>query len=189
MFLLLIGGNLFSNKLLLLPESEFKKPIILKIKDINNQVYSLRNKIVVLVFLDTECPISQFYTKDLRNLVLKYKNSNTIFLTIFPTKYTHEEDIRSFNEKYQLNILSVLDKNQIITKKFNATITPEVFVLNQKNEMVYFGSLDDSFFELGKRNLNPQKKYLEEAIQSTIFQKKIPIVHAEAIGCEIQRIQ
>jgi thiol-disulfide isomerase/thioredoxin len=185
--LLLIFGNFFSNKFLLLPE--FKKPIISKIKDINNKVYFLKNKIVVLVFLDTECPISQFYTKSLQKLVLEYENSNILFLTVFPTKYTHEEDIRSFNKKYKLNILSILDQNQILTKKLNATITPEVFVLNQKSEIVYFGSIDDSYFALGKRNINPQKKYLKDAIQSTIFQKKPSFFHIEAIGCEIQRIQ
>lgn len=158
------------------------------VKDINGVSYSSRNKTRIFVFLDVECPISQSYTLYLEKLYLKYKKLGILFFCVFPTKYTKVEEIIFFNKKYNLTIPSVLDKFQSITKKLNATITPEVFVINPKNEICYFGCIDNTFFALGKRNLKPKVFYLEEALNSVIKNKKMQSFHNQAIGCEIQRI-
>ena len=169
-------------------ENKEKLSIINKIKDINGKTYSLKNKICVFVFIDIECPISQFYTKTLQNIYLKYAKREIVFSAVFQTKYISVEEIKSFNKKYNLTIPSVLDKYQHITKQLNARITPEVFVLNQKNEIVYSGCIDDSFFAVGKRNINPKNFYLEQTLDLILKNKNLLKSHIEAIGCEIQRI-
>lgn len=158
------------------------------VKDINGVSHLAQNKTRIFIFLDVECPISQSYTLYLEKLYLKYNKLGILFFCVFPTKYMNVEEILFFNKKYNLTIPSVLDKFQSITKKLNATITPEVFVMNPKNEICYFGCIDDNFFALGKRNLKPKIFYLEEAINSVIKNKKIQSFHNQAIGCEIQRI-
>ena len=160
----------------------------LKVVDINRKLYTLRNKVCVFIFLDVECPISQYYTQNLQKLFVKYQMANIVFFTIFPTKYTHKAEIEFFNKKYELTIPSILDKFQNITKKLNATVTPEVFVLNKGGQIVYSGCIDNSFFALGKRNLTPKKLYLEQTLELLINNKVPQKSHVEAIGCEIQRI-
>ena len=160
----------------------------LKVVDINRKLYTLRNKVCVFIFLDVECPISQYYTQNLQKLFVKYQMANIVFFTIFPTKYTHKAEIEFFNKKYELTIPSILDKFQNITKKLNATVTPEVFVLNKGGQIVDSGCIDNSFFALGKRNLTPKKLYLEQTLELLINNKVPQKSHVEAIGCEIQRI-
>lgn len=184
--LLLLFGKTFPSNNLIVSYSDRAKPIPTKFRDINGKVYQIRNK--VFVFMDVECPISQFYTKSLQKLSIKYAMVGVIFITVFPTKYVNENEIIAFNHKYNLTIPSVLDKFQSITKKLNASVTPEVIVVNQNNEISYSGSIDDSYFALGKRNLNPKKNYLEDALNSIIKNQKPLIPHSNAIGCEIQRI-
>ena len=186
--LLLLSGRVFANDDFVISDSIKTKLVHLKIRDVNGKVYQIQNRISVFVFIDIECPISKFYTKSLQTLSVKFAKEEIVFIAVFPTKYTDENEIKSFNNKYNFTIPSVLDKFQHITKLLNANVTPEVFVLNKKNEIIYSGCIDDSFFALGKRNLNPKKFYLEQTLD-LLINNKIPLKsHVEAIGCEIQRI-
>lgn len=184
--LLLVFGKTFPRNKFIISNASITKPIPTKFRDINGKVHQMQKK--VFVFMDIECPISQFYTKSLQKLSTKYALLGFHFIAVFPTNYTTEDDIILFNQKYNLTIPSVLDKYQIITKKLNASITPEVFVVNQNNIISYSGSIDDSYLTLGKRNRHPTQNYLEEALNSIIKNKKPLIFHSNAIGCEIQRI-
>ncbi len=186
--LFLLSGKVSSNDDFVISDSIKTKLVHLKIRDVNGKVYQIQNKISVFVFMDVECPISQFYTKNLQTLSVKFAKEGIIFIAVFPTKYTNKNEIKSFNNKYNFTIPSALDKFQHTTKLLNANVTPEVFVLNKKSEIVYSGCIDNSFFALGKRNLNPQKFYLEQTLE-LLINNKIPLKsHVEAIGCEIQRI-
>ena len=186
--LFLLPGKVFSSDIFVISDSIKTKLVHLKIRDVNGKVYQIENRISVFVFMDVECPISQFFTKNLQTLSVKFAKEGIIFIAVFPTKYTNENEIKSFNNKYNFTIPSVLDKFQHITKLLNANVTPEVFVLNKKSEIVYSGCIDNSFFALGKLNLNPQKFYLEQTFE-LLINNKIPLKsHVEAIGCEIQRI-
>ena len=183
--LLLLSEKIFSNSDFSISDSVKTKLVHLKIKDINGKIYQVQNKISVFVFMDVECPISQFYTKNLQNLSIRYAKKGIIFIAVFPTKYAHKNEIQSFNKKYELTVPSILDKSQNITKQLNATVTPEVFVIDKKSEIVYSGCIDDSFFALGKRNLNPKKFYLEQTLD-LLINNKIPLrSHVKSIGCEI----
>jgi len=184
--LLIFVGKTSPTNNVIIPNSSISNPAPTKFRDINGKVHQMQNK--VFVFIDVECPISQYYTQSLQKLSTKYALVGFHFITVFPTKYTTEDDIISFNQKCNLTIPSVLDKFQIITKKLNASITPEVFVVNQDNIISYSGSIDDGYISLGKRNRKPKINYLEEALNSIIKNKKPLISHSNAIGCEIQRI-
>lgn len=157
------------------------------VKSVDGRTYLLKNKICVFIFLDVECPISKYYTQILQKIYLKSRQNNVVFFTIFPTKYTTVTEVSVFNNKYDLTIPSILDKFQSITKNLNATVTPEVFVVNQNGEIQYSGSIDDSYFALGIRNHEPKNFYLQEAIISVIKKRKPLVPHSNAIGCEIQK--
>ena len=151
-------------------DSTKSKSRLISVEDINLKKYSVKNKNSVFIFLDVDCPISQYYTKTLQDTFLRYSGTNILFFTVFPTRYLHIEEISHFNKRYGLTIPSVLDKFQNITKYLNATITPEVVIINKNNEILYSGCIDDCYFALGKRNLNPQKTYLVgKTVKNKIF--------------------
>jgi len=158
------------------------------VKSVDGITHLLKNKICVFIFLDVECPISKYYTQILQKIYLKSRQNNVVFFTVFPTKYTTSAEISAFNNQYHLTIPSILDKSHKLAAKLDATVTPEVFVLNQKGEIQYSGSIDDSYVALGVRNHRPRSFYLQEAIFSVIKKHKPLVSHANAIGCEIQRI-
>ena len=80
----------------------------------------------------------------------------------------------------------VVDENQVITRMYGATRTPELVVL-QKNEdnqlmVAYKGAVDDS-----PRDASAvQKPYVSTAINALMKGEKVETTSTKAIGCSIK---
>ncbi|RYG15389.1 MAG: redoxin domain-containing protein, partial [Chitinophagaceae bacterium] len=77
------------------------------------------------------------------------------------------------------------DPNHVYTKKYGATKTPHVFVLEKTakgNEVAYIGAIDND-----GENMNPQKdNYVQNAINLLIQGKKPVVTSTKAVGCSIK---
>ena len=160
----------------------------LHLKDLENNEYELiKNAINVFVFLDTECPISQQYVRNLETLRLAFSQKNVQFWAVFPTKGVTKDEIIAFQKKYDFQYSCIIDYNIKLTKKLDAKTTPEVFILNNKNKILYRGAIDDLYYDLGKKRPEASIFYLKDALNNIINKQKITIQKTEAIGCDIER--
>jgi peroxiredoxin len=141
--------------------------------------------ITVYVFLSESCPICQSYTLTLKNLYKKYNNKNISFIGVFPNYYSDADSITAFKKKYSIPFELIVDKDAAITKRLNATITPEVFVENEAHQLLYSGRIDDSFYALGKRRKIISSNDLENVLQQIVTFQKINIPPTQAVGCII----
>ena len=158
----------------------------LHLKDLENNEYELiKNAINVFVFLDTECPISQQYVRNLETLRLAFSQKNVQFWAVFPTKGVTKDEIIAFQKKYDFQYSCIIDHNIKLTKKLDAKTTPEVFIL--KNKILYRGAIDDLYYDLGKKRPEASIFYLKDALNNIINKQKITIQKTEAIGCDIER--
>ena len=160
----------------------------LHLKDLENNEYKLiKSAINVFIFLDTECPISQQYVRNLETLRLAFSQKNVHFLAVFPTKGVTKDEIVTFKKKYDFQYSSIIDYNMKLTKRLDARTTPEVFILNNRNKILYRGAIDDLYYDLGKKRPEASIFYLKNALNSIINKQKITIQQTEAIGCDIER--
>ena len=160
----------------------------LHLKDLNNNEYKvIKNAINVFVFLDTECPISQQYVRNLETLRLAFSQKNIHFWAVFPTKGVTKDEIITFQKKYDFQYSSLIDYNMKLTKKLDAKTTPEVFILNNRNKILYRGAIDDLYYDLGKKRPEASIFYLKDALNNIVNKQKITIQKTEAIGCDIER--
>ena len=74
-----------------------------------------------------------------------------------------------------------------LTKRLDAKTTPEVFILNDKNKILYQGAIDNLYYDIGKKRPEASIFYLKDALNSIINKQKITIQKTEAIGCDIER--
>ncbi len=183
LMLILIVNNSYGQKIKINPALYFR--------DINRNIHQVKkNKINVFIFLDTECPISQRYTSSL----LKIKNEldylypkSIAFYTVFPTKGATSVEIHAFNDKFHFNYPSLLDSHHLFTNMLNATITPEVFVINQTGKLEYQGAIDNWYYQLGKARVKADSLYLKNAILAIFAKKKVEPKLTKAVGCDIER--
>jgi hypothetical protein len=137
----------------------------------------------VLIFFDSECPISQKYTKQLD--ILKNQFPQITFLGIF-TKWAAWEDIQNFKNEYPLSYNVFKDNKNRLIKKLRGRVVPEVFFFNEKGILLYRGAVDNWFYALGKHRPEPTECYLEDAILSFLNHQDIKIKKTNAIGCVIE---
>ena len=80
----------------------------------------------------------------------------------------------------------VLDRTHATTKALGAEVTPECFLLDPENQVVYSGMPDDSkryLLSTGKRGVTDS--YLAKAIAQALAGKRISPSHTQLEGCII----
>lgn len=139
----------------------------------------------ILIFMAVDCPVTQKYLNTIKDLASQYK---TISITgYFPNGLT-ASGAKKFRDEYSLpkQIKLVDDKSHAMTDVMSATITPEVFLLDEDNKILYSGAIDNWFFELGRYRPTITEHYLIEAIESSERGELPAVRKTEAIGCIIQ---
>ena len=103
-------------------------------------------------FLSPECPLSQNYSLTINQLREAYNPDSIPFYGVFPGEFYSKKEIVDFTNKYKMSEYEMLlDPEYQLTDKLEATITPEVFVLDNKGNTLYSGAIDNWAFALGQK--------------------------------------
>jgi thiol-disulfide isomerase/thioredoxin len=143
------------------------------------------NTAKVLVFLAPDCPLCKNYTKDLKAMQATYGHELD-FYGVVPGKFYTKHEVDSFLNYYDLNLEIIYDPYMNLTKEVNATITPEAYLIDENNQIIYQGLLDNWLGELGRRRQVITEYYLNDAIDSYLKGNDIKIKKTKAIGCFIE---
>ena len=157
-----------------------------KLKDMRNKSTTIHSgdKHTVILFLGTDCPITQKYIARLRDIAEEFK-SNAAFYGVFPTQFSLKE-IKTFKKEYNVEFTFLSDDEMNLANHLGATVTPEVFLLDKDLQLQYQGAIDNWFYELGKSRLNTTENYLIDALVAVQKGESPSIKKTEAIGCFIQ---
>jgi peroxiredoxin len=153
----------------------------------NKNVYlkEQQNKAFKLfVFLSPECPLCQNYSNKLNDLSRHYA-TNVITYGIIPGKAYSNDVIKRFIEQYNIQFPLLIDHNKQLTSYLHAVVTPQAILLNDKNQLVYKGAIDDWAVSLGKQRVTTTKYYLRDALQQSLSDKTVLIKRTKAVGCRI----
>ena len=140
----------------------------------------------VLVFLDTECPISQQYTRPLAALYGQYAAKGVYFQAVFPSVTDTQAAIRAFSSAYKLPFTGQPDPDRTRVRQYRAEVTPEVVLLDKQGIVRYQGAIDDWFITLGRYRREPTQYYLRDALAAVLDGRPVPVPRAEPVGCRIQ---
>ncbi len=144
-----------------------------------------KDTLQVYIFLAEGCPVCQSVTVEINRVYKDFNKSGTQFLGLFPGKLSSGESRDAFKKKYKLKFDLLADSSQILSKKLNVQITPEVVVLNKNSgKVVYRGLVDDSFAAVGKRRTVSKNHYLYNALEAYKNQS-ITSEFTEPVGCKI----
>ena len=139
----------------------------------------------VLVFADTECPITQSYMPELKKMSEEYRSKNVHFESIFPVYTVKDPEIKVFLKRYGITFPGYTDKEHRIVRKYHAKVMPEVVLIDANGQVVYQGAIDNWYAGLGKNRPKPTEFYLRNAIEATLNGNLIQTKKTEAIGCLI----
>src|SRR5262245_34746751 len=160
------------------------------LRDLRGNARSLHSfkdhKAVVLVFLGTECPISNLYVPTLLELEKQCRDKKVQFLAIYPneTEDLDQIGIHSYDRSLPFPILK--DPGQKLAEAVGITRVPSVAALDGEFNLRYRGRIDDRY-GVSYRKQKATRNDLAEAIDEVLAGKKVTVAEAEADGCMLDR--
>ena len=140
---------------------------------------------VVMVFVGTDCPVSNRYAPEVRRLAERFAPSGISFVTVYPNPAETAATIRQHLKDYGLPPRAVHDREQALVARSGVTITPEVVVYDARGRMVYRGRIDDRYTSVGVERPTASRHDLEEVLSAIIAGRTPPLRTTSAVGCFI----
>jgi thiol-disulfide isomerase/thioredoxin len=156
-----------------------------------NPVDPLRSaggKIVVLVFVRTDCPVSNRYAPTIQKLSLEHAGK-ALFWLVYPGKSESAEAIRKHQREYGYKIPALRDPQHVLVKEGQVEITPEVAVFDTGRRLVYHGRIDNLYEDIGRARSAATTHELEDAIAAALSGKSLTVDAAHGVGCYISDLE
>jgi peroxiredoxin len=155
--------------------------------DYNGESHSLSDykdsKAIVVMFIATQCPVSNAYNNRMVKLYDDYHPKGVAFVGINSNKQESTEEVAEHAKEHGFKFTILKDKNNNIADRFNAQVTPEIYVLNSQFEVLYHGRIDDS-----RRENEVKSQDLRQALDEILTGKKVSVTETKAFGCTIKRV-
>jgi len=164
----------------------------LNMKDVSGKTISLQqakneNGLLVMFSCNT-CPVviaNQSRTKQICQYALDNKIGVTVINSNEGGRSSDEsfESMQSYAKEQSYKWCYMLDKNHVIADAFGANRTPECFLFDKNNKLVYHGAIDDSPGDIS----SVKRNYLKQAIEELSAGINITVKESRSIGCSIFR--
>lgn len=138
----------------------------------------------LFVFLSPDCPLCRNYAPLINKLQTEYGNQVQVH-GIVPGRSYPDSQVNEFIKTFSVPYPVLKDSRQQLKNYFNASTTPEVFLLGENGTILYSGAIDNWAVALGKQRIKTTEHYLLDAIKSTLNNIPIAIKHAPPVGCII----
>jgi peroxiredoxin len=141
-------------------------------------------KAVVVVFLTFDCPICTSYLAGLSEFAQSHKE--TVFLGVCPSADEPGMLARQV-EDYAVGFPVFQDAALKVAGAFGATVTPEVFVFDDRFTLRYRGRIDDAWVARLKENRETTHHDLRQALDEVLAGKTVSRPRTATVGCSIVR--
>lgn len=139
----------------------------------------------VLIFVSTECPISNRYAPEIRRLHDEFAMRGIRFRLVYPNPLDSEAAITKHLEEYGYPQIAQRDPDHTLVKMAGATITPEAAAFDARQRLVYRGRIDDRFVELGRERPAAAQRDLRNALTAFLAGRRVSPSRTQAVGCFI----
>ncbi|MEX0937429.1 MAG: redoxin domain-containing protein [Pirellulales bacterium] len=146
------------------------------------------NRLVVVVFLGTECPLAQLYAPRLAKLQEEFADQGVAFLGINSNTQDSMTELTAYANRHKLPFPLLKDVGNRVADQFGARRTPEAFVLDRARKIRYRGRIDDQY-GVGYSRDEVQRRDLAVALEELLAEKPVSVPETEAFGCHIGRVK
>jgi peroxiredoxin len=143
-------------------------------------------KLVVLVFLNDDCPVAKAYMPRLVELSQEFEGKGVAFVATLVGTKGGPERLERFQREHHLSLPILEDADGHIAARIGAARTPEAFLLDERRIVRYRGRVDDQY-QPGLRRPRPGRRDLAEAIAELLAGKPVSVPQTEPAGCIIDR--
>lgn len=161
---------------------------VFELKTIDGKDFSLAaaekaDKLVVLIFVATECPYSNAYNDRMRDMAAAYAAKGVQFVGINSNSTETVADAVAHAKKHGHTFTIVKDPGNKVADLYDARRTPEAFVIGKDGKLMYHGRIDENYEDASKVT-SPD---LKNAIDALLAGQPVAKAETKAFGCTIKR--
>ncbi len=140
---------------------------------------------VVLVFLGTECPVSNGYVPEFERLYQRFNNRGVAWVGIHSDPDVSADAAKAHAREYGLTFPLALDHEQLLASKTGVKTMPSAVVMSADGQIVYRGRIDNRYAMNGQRRPEATTHELAEAIAATLEGKRPTVAETQPFGCPL----
>ncbi|MFO0872225.1 MAG: redoxin domain-containing protein [Pirellulales bacterium] len=159
------------------------------LRDIQGKERSLREftePAVVVVFLGTDCPLAKLYAPRLQQIHERFRERGVAVLAINANAQDSLTEVAAHARRHGLTFPVLKDLDQRVADAFQATRTPEAFLLDRDRVIRYHGRIDDQY-GVGVQRPRPTREDLIVALEQLLAGQPIAVSSTTAPGCHLGR--
>jgi peroxiredoxin len=140
------------------------------------------HKAVVLMFISTQCPYSNAYNDQMKDLANTYASKGVLFVGINSNKTEDSAAAVAHAKSHGHTFPIMKDPSNKVADLYDAKRTPEVYVIDPQGKLRYHGRITED-------HENPASTPdLKNALDSFLTGKPIARTETKAFGCTIKRV-
>jgi len=136
----------------------------------------------VVCFLNFACPISNRSVASLNELSNAYKGRDVRFLGVVCQSLSADE-LKAKKDAFRIEFPLFLDPDLNIAKQLVASGTPQVFLFDRKQQLQYFGAINDQYIDRTTRAITVDHEFLKDAIETSLDGNVPLLQHTDVVGC------
>jgi hypothetical protein len=145
-----------------------------------------RGRVVVIVFIGTDCPIGGLYMPRLTALAAAYAGRGVDFVVIDSNASESIEDVAAYAREAGANFPVLKDPENRVADQLLVERTCEALVIDRWGLLRYRGAIDDQYSP-GRQRGGPQHNYLADAIEAVLRGRAVEPETTPVAGCPIER--
>jgi peroxiredoxin len=152
-----------------------------------HQLADYRGKVVVLEWINPNCPFSRRHSEEGTMTRLAKGNADTVWLAVNSTAAGHRDflapaDHAAFNGKHGITYPVLYDVDGKVGHAYGARTTPHMFVIDERGMVVYDGAIDDDSYGRKEKRTN----YVEAALGAHDTGKPVDPASTTPYGCSVK---
>jgi peroxiredoxin len=159
------------------------------LKGIDGKTYSLDDfdsRSVLVIFICNHCPYVKARIGDLIELQRKFSGQEFRIVGINSNDpdYPDEgfDNMVKFSERYNLNFPYLIDDTQSVAREYGAVCTPDPFLLDNQNKLVFHGRINDAM----EPEAIPKIPVMENNVRKILEGKALDNDFDPSVGCSIK---
>jgi thiol-disulfide isomerase/thioredoxin len=147
------------------------------------------HKAVLLLFLNTECPVSNSYAPLMARLAEQYRARGVACYGVYCEQDLTAAEAQQHASEYSLDLQLLLDPEQILAHAGGVRIAPTAVVTSSTGKVLYRGRLDNRYDASGKRRDNATVHDLQNAIEAVLRGEEPAVAETEVFGCPLPKLK
>ncbi|KIG16554.1 hypothetical protein DB30_04325 [Enhygromyxa salina] len=139
----------------------------------------------VLVFLRTDCPISNRYAPKLARIGARFAAAPVDLWLIYVDPDETPTVIREHMQAYGLPGTALRDPEQTSVARAGAEVTPSVAVFDATGDRRYRGRIDDWYVDYGQARAEASTDELVDALEAVLAGRSPAVAETAAVGCPL----